>query len=107
MTIIYIRSAASSRVGFWWIHDASVSRSASLNPTPHHPIGSLQRGSLTQVDCNIQDGQLPFPYCTVWSNNDNILCLGPEDVAPGTPSKCKCSESEVSVPLCIVSPAVF
>lgn len=80
--------------------------STSLNPS----LDSAQRPErefLTQVDCNIQDGKLPFPYCTVWDNNVNTECLGPEDVAPGTTSKCKCEETEVSVPICIVSPAVL
>lgn len=72
----------------------------SSNPNP-------DRVSLSQVDCNIQGGQLPFPYCTVWDNNVNTECIGPDTVEPGTTSKCKCSEAEIFVPLCVVSLAVL
>lgn len=77
------------------LNEAVASSTVQINSTPD--------SHCTQVDCNIVDGQLPFPYCTVWAQKAGIECTGPEDVKPGTTAKCKCDDTEVSVPLCLVS----
>lgn len=48
------------------------------------------------LQCDGTSGQtLKAPFCTLWKQNSNNDCGGPQDLRPGTGSKCKCSLVEI------------
>jgi hypothetical protein len=50
----------------------------------------------TDVD---NDGFLDFNTCVSWAQNSGFTCNGPQDVAPGTGSKCRCEQLNVNIPV--------
>jgi hypothetical protein len=50
------------------------------------------------------DNELDLAHCTSWQQNKGDVCDGPEDVTPGTSSKCNCPITPTDIPIFVPDP---
>ncbi len=74
--------------------------------TSHNPLYPTIRLVTKCVDRD-GDGYLEVPYCASWRQpGQNFLCTNPLNAFPGAPSKCKCEDLGLNIPI-TVPPAVL